>query len=347
MTSRASRTNFLIQQLTSTRLDGYDSNGKHMSKMLAALVAAFVFWACSSGREQVSPSEGYITTKDNVRLYYRRVGNARKLVLIPNGMYYFDDFKLLADSRTLVFYDVRNRGRSDTITDSSKLALGIQNDVQDLEEVRAHFGNEKVDVLGHSYIGLMIGLYGMKFPDRVNRMVQIGPAQPDAAKQYSSDLAYVDEVITDVMSKLAKLQTEKRPEDPVESCKQFWSVLGPINVFNPAHAEKIDWGRCELSNERNFMQYWSEHISPSIQKIHLSPQQLTAMTSPVLVIHGDKDRSAPYGGARDWAMFWPNARLLTVDNVAHAPWIEAPDFVQPAIRDFLDGRWPQGAQRLK
>jgi pimeloyl-ACP methyl ester carboxylesterase len=318
-----------------------------MSKMLAALVAAFVFSACSSGREQVSVREGYITTKDNVRLFYRKVGTARKIVLIPNGMYYFDDFKPLADSRTLVFYDVRNRGRSDSISDNSKLALGIQNDVQDLETVRAHFGKERVDLLGHSYIGLMIGLYGMKYPDRVNRMVQISPAQPDARRQYSADLAYVDDVITGIMSKLAKLQTEKRPEDPVESCKQFWSVLGPINVFNPANAEKIDWGRCELPNERNFMQYWSEHISPSIQKIHLSPQQLSALQSPVLVIHGNKDRSAPYGGARDWARFWPNARLLTVDNVAHAPWIEAPNVVLPAIRAFLDGTWPQSAQSIK
>jgi proline iminopeptidase len=318
-----------------------------MSKMLTALAAVFFLSACSSGREQVSISEGHIATKDNVRLFYRKVGSARKMVLIPNGMYYFDDFKPLADARTLVFYDVRNRGRSDTILDGAKLALGIQNDVEDLELVRMHFGNEKVDLLGHSYIGLMIALYALKYPVRVNRMVQVSPAQPDVAKQYSADVAYVDDVIAGVMSKLAKLQTEKRPEDPVESCNQFWSVLGPINVFNPAHAEKIDWGRCDLLNERNFMQYWSEYISPSIQKIHLSREQLSTMTSPVLVIHGKKDRSAPYGGARDWAMFWQNARLLTLDNVSHAPWIEAPDVVLPAIRDFLDGTWPQGVQSLK
>jgi proline iminopeptidase len=316
-----------------------------MIKVLAALVAAFLFLACSSGRNEVSINEGYITTKDHVRLFYRKVGSGRKIVLIPNGMYYFDHFKALADSRTLLFYDVRNRGLSDSISDSSKLARGIQQDVEDLETVRRHFGIEKVDLLAHSYIGLMIGLYGIKYPDRVNRMVQISPVQPDAGKQYSADLAYVDDVITDVMSKLAKLQTQKRPEDPVESCKQFWSVLGPINVFNPIHAEKIDWGRCDLVNERNFMQYWSEHIFPTIQKIHLSPEQLSAMKSPVLVIHGNKDRSAPFGGGRDWARFWPHARLLTLDSVAHAPWIEAPDVVLSAVRDFLDdGNWPQAAQ---
>jgi pimeloyl-ACP methyl ester carboxylesterase len=45
-------------------------------------------------------------------------------------------------------------------------------------------------------------------------------------------------------------------------------------------------------------------------------------------------------------MMLPDARLLTVENAAHAPWIEAPDVVQPAIQEFLDGRWPDRAGNL-
>jgi pimeloyl-ACP methyl ester carboxylesterase len=45
---------------------------------------------------------------------------------------------------------------------------------------------------------------------------------------------------------------------------------------------------------------------------------------PVLVVHGTKDRSAPYGGGRDWAAMLPNARLVTVTNAGHVPWIEKP-----------------------
>jgi pimeloyl-ACP methyl ester carboxylesterase len=218
--------------------------------------------------------------------------------------------------------------------------------VEDLETVRKHFTTEKMDLIGHSYIGMLVGLYAKKHPDHVNRLVQISPIQPDAGKQYPAELAYVDTVITDVMARLGKLQTEKRPEDPVESCKQFWSVLGPINVYNPLDAGKIDWGRCELANERNFMHYWSQYLIPSIQEIHLSAEDLSGMKSPVLVIHGDKDRSAPYGGARDWVKMWPSARLFTVPDVAHAPWIEKPDIVFSALREFLDGDWPDPAEKL-
>ncbi len=32
----------------------------------------------------------------------------------------------------------------------------------------------------------------------------------------------------------------------------------------------------------------------------------------------------------------PHARLVTIENAAHAPWIEAPDVVFGAIESFLD-----------
>jgi pimeloyl-ACP methyl ester carboxylesterase len=59
------------------------------------------------------------------------------------------------------------------------------------------------------------------------------------------------------------------------------------------------------------------------------------------------DRSAPYGGGRDWATILPNARLVTVDNAGHIPWIEKPGEVFDALQTFLDGSWPSTAVRLK
>jgi pimeloyl-ACP methyl ester carboxylesterase len=41
-----------------------------------------------------------------------------------------------------------------------------------------------------------------------------------------------------------------------------------------------------------------------------------------------------------------NARLLTVDGAGHAPWIEDPERVLPAIASFLDGTWPDGAEQV-
>lgn len=293
----------------------------------------------------VKAEEGYIFVEDGVRLFFRKVGSTGSTVVIPNGLYFFDEFKQFADSHILLFYDVRNRGFSDSVTDASKLSRGIHRDVDDLEVLRKHFNLDRMNLLAHSYIGLMIGLYAVRHPARVNRLLQIGPSQPDTSTQYPPDLMNADSVLQEAFAQIGELQKQGRSDDPEEACKQFWSILRFIYVANPADAQKIQWGRCELANERNSLKYFNQFLLPSLQNVHLSVQDLKDIKAPSLIIHGKKDRSAPYGGGRDWASMLPNARLLTIENAAHVPWIEAPDIVMPAIRTFLDGHWPDAAQK--
>lgn len=99
----------------------------------------------------MQPGQGYLTVEDGVRLFFQRIGDGPNAVILPNGFDLLDDFKRLAEGRSLIFYDLRNRGRSDHISDSSKLARGIHNDVDDLETVRRYFEIGQVDVIGHSY----------------------------------------------------------------------------------------------------------------------------------------------------------------------------------------------------
>ena len=73
------------------------------------------------------PAEGYVTTDDGLRLWFQTVGSGPQVVVLPNGFHLLEDFSCLAPGRTLVFHDVRNRGRSDTVTDPAKLARGIHN----------------------------------------------------------------------------------------------------------------------------------------------------------------------------------------------------------------------------
>ena len=284
------------------------------------------------------PSEGYVTTDDGLRLFFRTLGSGPRTVIIPNGMYFVDDFKQLADGRTLVVYDPRNRGRSETVSDRAKLEGGIMNDVADLDAVRRHLKVDKVDLIGHWYVGMLVILYAVTYGDHVNRIVQIGPMPPHAAAQYPPELTNMDATFREVFAKIGQLQKERDPaEDPEAFCRRFWSVLSLIYITNAGDAGRVAaWGRCDQPNERNFMSYWMGHLSPSIDRLRLTPEDLAKVKAPVLTIHGTKDRSAPYGGGKDWAARLPNARLVSVENAGHAPWIEAPDVVFASIGTFLD-----------
>jgi proline iminopeptidase len=281
------------------------------------------------------PADGYVTTDDGLRLWFQTVGSGPPVVVLPNGFHLLEDFSCLAPGRTLVFYDVRNRGRSETVTDPALLERGIHNDVDDLDAVRRHFGLARLALIGHSYIGLMVILYAMKYPAHVDRIVQIGAMGPRYGKSYSPDLTNTDPVLRDVFTKLGALQKERASHDPEEFCRKFCSILRVIYVTDPKDADRVRWDRCDLPNERSFMTYWTEQIIPSIQLLSFTPEALAAVTCAVLTIHGTKDRSAPYGAGQDWASLLPNARLMTVDDAGHGPWVEAPEAVFATIGEFL------------
>ncbi|HLK21832.1 MAG TPA: alpha/beta hydrolase [Bryobacteraceae bacterium] len=71
-----------------------------------------------------------------------------------------------------MFYDLRNRGWSDAVNDASKLSRGIHNDVNDLDALRRYFRLNQIDLIGHSYLGLMVILYSMKYPRSVHGVMQ-------------------------------------------------------------------------------------------------------------------------------------------------------------------------------
>jgi proline iminopeptidase len=292
----------------------------------------------------MTSDHSYVTAADGVRLFFQCVGKGPQTVVIPNGFHLLNDFEHLSDAYTLIFYDLRNRGWSDLVSDSTKLARGIHNDVDDLEAVRRHFGMGQLDLIGHSYLGLMVILYAMKYPDSVNRVVQVGPMGPYTSKQYPANLTWADAALRDMLSKLGELQKERSAYDPIEFCRKFWNILRVMYVSNPADAGRINWGRCDLATERNFMMYWSENIYPSIQRLNFG--DIAKAQAPVLTIHGVEDRSAAYGGGREWAMMLPNARLVSVEKAGHAPWVEAPELVFGSIRTFLGGAWPGAAEEV-
>ena len=142
-------------------------------------------------------NEGYVTASDGVRLFYRKFGSGRNAVIIPNAVHMVDSFKHLTANCTLIFFDLRNRGASDPVSDSLKLKRGVHHDVDDLEAVRQHFGIDRVKVIGHSYVGLTVILYASKYPAHVRRVVQIGPVQPRAATQYPAHLTGADATFAD------------------------------------------------------------------------------------------------------------------------------------------------------
>jgi pimeloyl-ACP methyl ester carboxylesterase len=290
--------------------------------------------------------QGYITLDDGIRLFYQKVGNGPITIIIPNGQSMLKDFKQFAGRNyTLIFYDLRSRGRSNRAT--KIFEGGVHLEVEDLDGVRRHFKIDKATLIGHSYLGLVVALYAMKYPMHVEQVIQIGAAQPQGNKEYPPHLRVTDPIPPDVNDKIVALVKSEPIMDPKEFCRQYFKIVSVFYIKNSADWEKVV-DACEYSNEwpTNLSKHISANITPSLKAISVTKAEAAIATMKILTIQGSADRAVPYGAGRDGAFLLPQARLLTIEGGSHFPWIEAPEKVFGAIRKFLDGQWPDGAEQI-
>lgn len=278
--------------------------------------------------------EGFITTPDGVKLFYRKLGRGPLTAIAPLDFVMFDQVKQFANIATIITYDLRNRGRSGKAKD-----VTIQDDVKDLETVRQHFKLEKFVPIGFSYLGKMVIMYAVGHPDRVSRIIQLGPLGNRAVQMPTSqDFGAPPEVITKWQEMAKSDGIEKTPR---EACLALGNLMAYYMAGNPKNASRFDVdGGCVHENE------WPVHVNPHFASLMKSPsaeltaEQLKKVSVPVLTIHGTKDRQAAYEGGVAWVKSLPDARLVTIEDAAHAMWLDDPALLGASIRQFLRGDWP-------
>lgn len=208
-----------------------------MQNAFATLLAGLALGICVSA--SASPTreaeEGYLRTDDGTRIFYQKIGRGDQVVIVPVRLFAFEAFKTLADQFTVISYDPRGRGRSDPIADADKPAkIGIHQDVADLERIRKHFNAPKVNLIGYSYTGLMVVMYAMEFPDRVERIVQLGPVPMKFGTEYPKNLTATDQPADPKqLEELRRLQKENypatHPRDTAKRsgviCASAWSAI--------------------------------------------------------------------------------------------------------------------------
>jgi pimeloyl-ACP methyl ester carboxylesterase len=319
---------------------------------------AMVLVACGSSPPPAAPArpaspsveEGYVTTDDGVRLFYRKIGTGPAVAIVPGAAFYGHDLDRLGERHTVIFYDMRNRGRSDRVDDPNRIS--ILRDVADLERVRSQLGIDRFTPIGWSYLGLMVMLYAVENPQHVSRVIQIGPMARVLGTEFPAELKAKDDPAWSdaaAQAELAKLAASDLPQrDPEAHCRAQWEIFKGSLVGDQRNAARIPQP-CVHENE------WPRNVDPHFQALFATIATLetpgwdrfAALEFPVLTIHGTQDRQSAYGAGREWATHLTDARLLTVPGAAHMVWIDAPEVVVSAIDEFLAGGWPAAAEDLK
>jgi len=120
-----------------------------------------------------SQQEGFVDAH-GVLIYYKIIGQGDALLILHGGPGASHDYLLpsllpLARAKQLVFIDERGSGRSQRLQDAS--AYTIENMVEDVEAVRASLHLGKIDLLGHSYGGVLAQAYALKYQQNLRHLI--------------------------------------------------------------------------------------------------------------------------------------------------------------------------------
>ena len=298
--------------------------------------------ACSGTESEMSPLpvEG-LRPINGTELFVKEVGAGDPLLVVHGGpgmehSYLLPGLDVLSGDARLVFYDQRGGGRSLQVEPES---ISFEGFLEDLDGVRASTGRDRVDVLAHSWGGLLGLLYAARYPEHVRSLILVGSVEPGqrfaaqaaqrgVAARTAEDVALVDSLVK---------SSGFAARDPGTVSELYWAALRPT-FADRTQADRLVINFTELTARRGgdvaaalmtplgAFDFWTE---------------IAEIQAPVLIVHGDSDPT-PMEMAEALRDAVSAARLLTIDGAGHLPFLERPEVFRQGVSAFLaslaDGR---------
>ncbi len=117
--------------------------------------------------------DGFVDA-NGVMIYYEELGNGSPIMIVHGGPGASHDYFLpyllpLARHNRLIFIDERGSGKSEKLEDSTQYT--VENMVEDVEAVREALGLGKMNLLGHSYGGVLAQAYALKYQKNLTHLI--------------------------------------------------------------------------------------------------------------------------------------------------------------------------------
>jgi proline iminopeptidase len=303
------------------------------------------------GRTGRQVRDGYVLTSDSARLYYRIAGEpgpgVDTIITVHGGpgldmeSIYNDFAAMLSPTHVVIFYDQRGGGKSELPADTTRLFASRQ--IQDLDELRRHFGLEKLTLVAHSYGPLLAASYALAHPANVKRMIFFGPVPPrrgDFFMRYGRNLnARLDSAQRARMSVDSRrmVDTSLSDADTRAACRDYWKLGLRPRLADPEQLDAVKSDLCatDVRGIRYGNRIGNRVIMSSYGDWDLR-ERLHSLRVPLLVIHGEQE-TIPMDLVEEWVTSMPAgmATLLKVPRAAHFTYAERRDVVWPAVERFL------------
>jgi proline iminopeptidase len=268
----------------------------------------------------------------NVSIYYEILGNAPGTPLVvANGgpgfdhsyLHLSDAWDTLAKTRKVVLYDQRGVGRSSRIAPGQSCTLRDQ--IEDLDALRAHIGEERIDLLGHSWGGYLVMAYAARYPQHIRRLLIVDSAAPkwgDTVFLFKN--VFPEGVEREDADEFASQLGDKAAA--ARSLREYFSML----FYSP---EKRDAALAKM-DEGSEVPEVNETINKDLERFDLNPE-LPKYRFPTIVMTGRFDINVAPVVAYKIHKAIAGSEFVVFDRSGHMPCYEEPEKFVQTVEGFL------------
>jgi proline iminopeptidase len=272
-------------------------------------------------------------------VYYREFGEGSPILVLGGGPgdvsnRYLSLCEGLAKSQRCILVDQRGTGKSmPAVLDASTVSIALT--LEDLEAIRRSLGLKQWAVLGFSYGGYLASLYAHFYPGSVSRLILLGSmglntdAFPHFMDNIASRLRPSDIELFDYWNDPARAAA-----NPKHALVERIRARMPGYFFDRKKSLLVS----QAMKDSDFDFEMGDFIWQDMDKRKLDLAKMAAdFANPVLILHGRQD---PLGESvpQELAKYYKNSELGFIEKCGHYSWIEQPEKVFPAVKDFLAGR---------
>lgn len=233
---------------------------------------------------------------------------------------------MVEDLCTVHRYDQRGGGRSPAAG-----PFTVEGFVADLDEIRRHFGHERIVVGGHSWGASLALFYGLAHPEHVSAIVYMNGTGLGRSWKPSYN-ARLDRLPASDRARFVELESRAELTPDEEREQALFQVLCDLGVRSRRVevAEQMLDRRFRISREVNAELGAAVKALPEAELV----ARCRRLTVPVLVVAGEEDPRPP-PAVDSLVAALPRAELTVMAGVGHLPWLEDAEGLRACLRHFL------------
>lgn len=317
-----------------------------MRRVISALLLAGSLAGCAKDRPLPEPTHHWVHLPDGDSLHYTVQGQGADTILVLGGgpswssSYLSEPFAELARDHAIVLLDLRGRGRSSPVTDSSTVTLA--QDLNDLSHAQSSLGTGPLILAGHGYGAGLAALYALQHEAQVSRLILLSPIFTHVNLVWQGSFQPNDSVST--ARYIAARRLGRDAVDAAGFCREFWGFdLSPVEETDSALVRRLSEGVCDAAPaNRKAMGIVSRAIRRSMGSWDWR-DSLPRIHAPALILQG-ADNLFLLRTAQIWSELLPRASFVSLPGNPHFPWLGDARQFESALHTFLTSSPPTASR---